>query len=89
VSKHLEPVTQTMRADAGLHTDQPRRYVGKPCFPLPTGPLLPQHDGIPLIETLGVERVLADIDADYGDRSVEFLRHSVLLVFGTPCQLAC
>jgi hypothetical protein len=29
-------------------------------------------------------RVLADIDADYCDRSVEFLRHGVLLVFGAP-----
>jgi hypothetical protein len=34
-----------------------------------------------------MERVLADIDADYGNRSAEILRHSVLLVFGAPCQL--
>ena len=34
-----------------------------------------------------VERVLANIDADHGDCSVECLRHGVLLVFGTPCQL--
>jgi|1186.fasta_scaffold09218_2 hypothetical protein len=34
-----------------------------------------------------VERVLADIDADHGDRGVELLRHGVLLVFGAPCQL--
>jgi hypothetical protein len=33
-----------------------------------------------------VERVLANIDASYGDCGVEFRRHSVLLVFGTPCQ---
>jgi hypothetical protein len=33
-----------------------------------------------------LKRVLADIDADHGDRSVEFLRHGVLLVFGAPCQ---
>jgi hypothetical protein len=32
------------------------------------------------------QRVLADIDADHGDRSVEFLRHGVLLVFGAPGQ---
>jgi hypothetical protein len=37
--------------------------------------------------THDVERVLADIDADHGDRSVEFLRHGVLLVLNTPCQL--
>src|SRR6266851_232684 len=39
-----------------------------------------------LIEADDVERVLADIDAGDGDCSIEFLRHSVLLVFGAPCQ---
>jgi hypothetical protein len=34
-----------------------------------------------------VERVLANIDADYSNRSVEILGHGVLLVFGAPCQL--
>jgi hypothetical protein len=34
-----------------------------------------------------VERVLADINADHGDRSIGCLRHGVLLVFGAPCQL--
>ena len=34
-----------------------------------------------------VERVLADIDADHGDRGIGRLRHGVLLVFGAPCQL--
>jgi hypothetical protein len=33
-----------------------------------------------------VERILANIDAGDGDCSIEFLRHSVLLVFGAPCQ---
>jgi hypothetical protein len=33
-----------------------------------------------------VESVLANIDASYGDCGVEFRRHSVLLVFGAPCQ---
>ena len=28
-----------------------------------------------------------DIDADYGDCGIEFLRHGVLLVFGAPGQL--
>jgi hypothetical protein len=31
-----------------------------------------------------VERVLADIDANHGDRRAELLRHSVLLGFGAP-----
>jgi hypothetical protein len=34
-----------------------------------------------------VGRVLADIDADHGDRGIGGLRHGVLLVFGAPCQL--
>jgi len=34
-----------------------------------------------------VERVLADIDADDGDRNLECLRHDVLLVLGTRSQL--
>jgi hypothetical protein len=33
-----------------------------------------------------VERVLADIDADHGDRGMGYLRHGVLLVFGVPSQ---
>jgi hypothetical protein len=33
-----------------------------------------------------VERVLANIDASYGDCGVEFRRHKVLHVFGAPCQ---
>jgi hypothetical protein len=39
------------------------------------------------IETDDVERVLADIDTDYSNYVVEIVRHSVLLVFGAPCQL--
>jgi hypothetical protein len=35
--------------------------------------LLPQHDGTAPILANDVERVLADIDADYGGRGVEFL----------------
>ncbi|MEK9284759.1 MULTISPECIES: hypothetical protein [unclassified Bradyrhizobium] len=34
-----------------------------------------------------VERILADIDADHGDRCVEVLRHGVLLDLSAPCQL--
>jgi len=34
-----------------------------------------------------MERVLANIDADYSDCDVELLGHGVLLFFGAPCQL--
>jgi hypothetical protein len=46
-----------------------------------------QHDRTALIVAHDVERVLTDIDADYGDCGIEFLRHGVLLVFGAPGQL--
>src|SRR5207342_509703 len=54
---------------------------------LATRPLVPQHDGAARIVAHDVERVLADIDADHGDRGIGCLRHGVLLVFGAPCQL--
>src|SRR5258706_14515392 len=76
-----------MRADAGLHADPTRRQIGESGLHLATRPLLPQHDGTALILANDVERVLADINADYGGRRVEFVRHGVLLVFGAPCQL--
>src|SRR5882672_10948950 len=75
-----------MRPDAGFHADQARRYIGEPRFHLATRPLLPQHDGAARIVAHDVERVLADIDADYVDRGIGYLRHGVLLVFGAPCQ---
>ena len=87
VTKRCEFAAQVMCADAGFHADQARRYIGEPRFHLATRPLLPQHDGATRIVAHEVERVLADIDADHGDRSIELLRHRVLLVFGAPCQL--
>src|SRR6202165_758410 len=56
----------------------------------PRDPLLPQHDGAARIVAHDVERVLADIDADHGDRGIGCLRHGVLLVFGAPLgRFAC
>jgi hypothetical protein len=54
---------------------------------LATRPLLPQHDCTALIVAHNVERVLPDIDADYGDCGLSCLGHGVLLVFGAPGQL--
>jgi hypothetical protein len=57
-------------------------------FHLAARPLLPQHDGSAVfLMTHDVERIFGDIDADHGDRCVEFLRHGVLLVLSAPCQL--
>src|SRR6267143_1796804 len=76
-----------MCADASFHADQASRYIGEPRFHLATRPLLPQHDGAARIVAHDVERVLADVDADHGDRGIGCLRHGVLLVFGAPYKL--
>src|SRR3977135_2056049 len=77
-----------MCADASFHADQARRYIGEPRFHLATRPLLPQHDGAARIVAEDVERRLADIDADRGDRGIGCLRHGALLVVSAPCQLS-
>ena len=61
--------------------------LAKRALHLATRPFLTQHDGTTLIVAYDVERVLADIDANHGDCSVECLGHGVLLVFGAPSQL--
>jgi len=83
----LKFATEMMCADAGFHADQARRHIGEPRFHLATRPLLPQHDGAARIVAHDVERVLADIDADRGDRGIGGLRRGVLLVFGAPYKL--
>jgi hypothetical protein len=70
-----------MRRETGLHlvssSRRPRRVRGG----------LTQHDRAALIVAHDVERVLTDINADYGDCGIELLRHGVLLVFSAPGQL--
>jgi hypothetical protein len=73
MTKRLERATEVMRADACLHADPTRRQIGETGLHLATRPLLPQHDGTALILANDVERVLADVDADYGGGSVEVL----------------
>ena len=87
VPKGFKLATEVVRSDAGLHADQARRHVGKPCLHLATRPFLTQHDCTTLIVPYDVERVLADIDANHSDCSVECLKHGVLLVFVAPSQL--
>jgi hypothetical protein len=83
----LGDLTEMMRTNTRFHADQAGRHVGRPGFDLATRPLLPHHDGTATIKTDNVEPVLADINADNGNRTTEILRHGVLLVFGAPCQL--
>jgi hypothetical protein len=56
-----------MCADAGLHADQARRQVGKPCLDLAARPLLPQHDRAARIEKNGKRTVLQDQGDHAGD----------------------
>jgi hypothetical protein len=58
-------------ADAGLHADETGRQIGEPCFHLAARPLLAQDDRATPIETHDVKRILADIDTDHGDSSIE------------------
>jgi hypothetical protein len=76
-----------MRPNTGFHANQTGRHVGKPSLHLATRPLLAQHYGAALIEANNVERVLTDIDANYGNCTLGLLEHGALLVFGAPSQL--
>jgi hypothetical protein len=87
VSKRLELATEVMGPHAGLHPDQTGRHIGEARFNLAMRPLLSQHNGAPPILANDVERILPDIDADYGDRALQCLCHGVLLVFGVPASL--
>ena len=64
--RHTVP-GKMMPADAGFHADQAGRQVRQPVGKLPARPFLPQHDRAALVQTDGVERILADVDADHGD----------------------
>src|SRR5258706_1371681 len=72
--------TEMMRADAGFHPDQAWRHIGKTALDLATRPFLTQHNRATLIVAHDVERVLADIDTNHGNCSVEGLVNAVPLV---------
>src|SRR5215472_7991185 len=76
-----------MRPHASLHADQARGHVGEPGFDLATRPLLSQHDGPTSIQANNMERVLPDIDADYGNSCLACLSHGVLLFICAPASL--
>src|SRR5262249_9111140 len=88
VAQRLKLATEMMRSDAGLHADQTRWHVGKPCLHLAARPLLAKHNGAAIIEADDVERILTDINADYGSRSLRCRRHGVLLVLAPLAGLS-
>src|SRR5262245_48924834 len=55
VAQRLKLATEMMRSDAGLHADQARWHVGKPCLHLAARPLLAKHNGAAIIEADDVE----------------------------------
>ena len=67
VPKGGELAGEMMRPDASLHADETGRYVSEPRLDLTARPLLTQDDRATAIVADDVERVLADVDADYGD----------------------
>src|SRR5580692_2800392 len=78
-----------MRSDAGLHPDQARRHIRKTSLYLATRPLLTQHDRTAIIEAYDVERVLPNIDTNYGDRILRCCSgHRVLLVWAPLASLS-
>src|SRR5580704_13805868 len=78
-----------MRSDAGLHPDQARRHIRKTSLYLATRPLLTQHDRTAIIEAYDVERVLPNIDTNYGDRILRCCSgHCVLLVWAPLTSLS-
>src|SRR5262245_17832916 len=70
VSECLDLAGDVMRATTGLEPDQAALEVGKPACELTARNFGSQHDGATLIETDEVERGLANIDADRGDRTI-------------------
>src|SRR5580698_9141865 len=78
-----------MRSDAGLHPDQARRHIRRTSLYLATRPLLTQHDRTAIIEAYDVERVLPNIDTNYGDRILRCCSgHCVLLVWAPLASLS-
>jgi hypothetical protein len=62
--------------------------LAKRASTLTTRPLLPQHDRAAMIQTDDVERVLTDIDADYGNRNLCCRSQGVLLVLAPLASLS-
>jgi hypothetical protein len=77
-----------VRADAGLHADQARRHIGQACFDLTSRPLLPKQNSAAIIKPDDMERVLAKVDSDHGNRGLSGRWHGVLLVWAPLTSLA-
>ena len=87
MAKKPEPAAKMMRPDASLHADQAGRHIGEACFHLPTRPLLPERDCPTSIQADDVEGVLADIDADHGDHTLQVSAMACSFPLAPPASL--
>ena len=67
-----------MRGDAGFHANETRRQIGEPRFDLATRPFLTKDNCTTLVQADRLEGILANTDADYGNRRAGFLGQGVL-----------
>src|SRR5260370_11073646 len=88
VPQRVKLATEMMSTDAGVQADQARWHVGKPYLHSVARPLLTQHNCAAIVRANNVERVLTDIDADYGNRSLFCRRHGMLLVLAPLASLS-
>ena len=72
MAKRDQPAAQMMRANAGLHADQAGRQIRKTVLKLATREHGLQDDDAALVEADQVEDILANIDADDGNRGAGF-----------------
>src|SRR5258706_1392208 len=70
----------------GVHADETGWEVGEPRLDLTARPLLAKDDRAAAIMADHVERVLADVDADYGDLGACCLGHGRAPVDAAPAQ---
>jgi hypothetical protein len=82
MAKAIELEAEIVRANAGFHSDQAWRHIGKSGLNLTTRPFLPQNDRTSLVEANNMKRVLADIDADHGNLTGFMLRAVPCRIFG-------
>jgi hypothetical protein len=86
VPERGELAAEMMCPDASLHADQTGWEVGEPRLDLTSRPLLANDDRAAAIMADHVERVLADVDADYGDLGACCLGHGRAPVDAAPAQ---
>ena len=68
--ERLDLAGDVMGATTGFEPDEAAWEIGEPAYELTARDLGAQHDRAALVEADKVERVLADIDADRGNRLI-------------------